>query len=178
MLIIRIILIIFLIKFSYGFYSENKDIILYNKKFSNVDSEFLYFNNKFFLLTNAKSIDNLTMGFYPLGEDYNGVCFTTPDNKKEIVIDPNYWQVSSDLMKEMLIAHELGHCVCNREHTSYEDLKWYDHFFSRILSEKINGFLYDGCPDSLMHYSDFPEFCYIKHFMYYWTEMFDACKKN
>lgn len=178
MLYIRIILIIFLIRYTFNTFSENKEIILYEKKFNSIDPEFKYFYDKFFILTNAEPINNLTMGFSPLGNEYSGVCFTTLDNKKEIVVDPFYWQASSELMKEMLIAHELGHCVCNRDHTSYEDLEWYNLFFYRIISEKINGFLYDGCPDSLMHFSDFPEFCYMKHFMYYWSEMHDSCKKN
>lgn len=174
----KIILFIFLIFSIYKIYSKNKEIILYEKKFSSIDPEFFYFYNKFFLLTGAKQDPSLTMGFHSLSENYNGVCLTTLDNKKEIIIDPNYWQISSDLMKEMLLAHELGHCLCDRDHTSYEDLKWYDGLLYRLISEKINGFLYDGCPDSLMHYSDFSEFCYVKHFMYYWTEMYDYCSKN
>lgn len=156
-------------------YSENNEIS-YNAKFTGIAPEVSFYYEKFLLLTQLPKNSNLSIGILPLSDNHSGVCLTTLDGDKEILLDEAYWKLSNDLMKEMLLAHELGHCICDRDHTSYTELGFIKKNFYRIISEKINGFLYDGCPDSLMHFSDFPEFCYVKHFMYYWTEMFEGCR--
>ena len=45
-----------------------------------------------------------------------GQCQTYTDGNKAVVIDETYWNRSSDLKKEFIIFHELGHCILNREH--------------------------------------------------------------
>lgn len=47
-------------------------------------------------------------------EDVAGQCwFTSP---RLIEIDTPYWNEITDLGKEQLVLHELGHCVLNLEH--------------------------------------------------------------
>lgn len=168
-----LILIIFLV-----IVSQLKDKIERSEEklnFSGINEKVIPFYDKF--LKEIEIIDSfkLAIGFDKLDEGFSGFCYSFSDGRKKIVLDSPYWEISSEIVKEMLIAHELGHCLCNRDHTSFEDLKWYSVTFYRIISEKINGFLYDGCPDSFMHYSEFSENCYLKHYHYYWQEMRDNC---
>lgn len=43
--------------------------------------------------------------------DANGV-------NESIAIDPLYWKLATELEREYVMFHELGHCVLNRSHTS------------------------------------------------------------
>lgn len=47
-----------------------------------------------------------------LRSDQNGVCLKNGD----VRVSASFWAIASDAEKEMLIFHELGHCVLNREH--------------------------------------------------------------
>ncbi len=38
-----------------------------------------------------------------------------------IAVDPIYWKLASELEREYVMFHELGHCVLNRSHTSESD---------------------------------------------------------
>jgi hypothetical protein len=70
----------------------------------------------------------------------------------EVRVLKSWWDDSSDLEKELLVYHELGHCVINRKHKE--------------------GFI-DGtnCPNSLMNSIMVGEYCYIKHYDYYIWEL-------
>lgn len=35
---------------------------------------------------------------------------------RQITLDKSFWERSSDLLKEFIVFHELGHCVLNRSH--------------------------------------------------------------
>lgn len=45
-----------------------------------------------------------------------GICYSYTDGSRRIEIDRDYWNASSDLGKEQLMFHELGHCVFNLDH--------------------------------------------------------------
>jgi len=45
-----------------------------------------------------------------------GQCQTYENGNKAIVIDKSYWNRVSDLKREFLVFHELGHCVLDRDH--------------------------------------------------------------
>ena len=47
-------------------------------------------------------------------DGYIGLCATR--ERREIVIDENFWKRSSELSKELIVFHELGHCVLERNH--------------------------------------------------------------
>lgn len=42
-------------------------------------------------------------------------------NNESIAVDPIYWKQSTELEKEYVMYHELGHCVLNRPHTTASD---------------------------------------------------------
>lgn len=45
-----------------------------------------------------------------------GTCSTNGHNIRDIIIDKAFWERSSNLIREMIIFHELGHCVLGRGH--------------------------------------------------------------
>lgn len=47
-------------------------------------------------------------------DGYIGLCAST--GVREIVIDENFWKRSSELSKELIVFHELGHCFLERNH--------------------------------------------------------------
>lgn len=50
-----------------------------------------------------------------------GRCLTYEDGTKTINIDKVYWSGSSEIEKEFLIYHELGHCLLERSHTNIKN---------------------------------------------------------
>jgi hypothetical protein len=54
------------------------------------------------------------------GTNYVGVC-TINGFSKLVQIDPTYWQNLTDLQKEQLVFHELGHCSVYRGHNNAVD---------------------------------------------------------
>lgn len=49
-------------------------------------------------------------------EDIVGLCNNSSENSNQVLIDEGFWNRSSDVSKEMIIFHELGHCVLQRSH--------------------------------------------------------------
>lgn len=45
-----------------------------------------------------------------------GVCYTWTDGYRNIEIDTKQWKAMSDLGREEVIFHELGHCILGRGH--------------------------------------------------------------
>ena len=45
-----------------------------------------------------------------------GLCFFNEQSPNRIVIDEDMWHELSDMYKEYVIFHELGHCVLDRVH--------------------------------------------------------------
>ncbi len=81
-----------------------------------------------------------------------GQCFT---NSKEIIIDRGYWDGLSEIDREFLIFHELGHCYLDRGHLDTDNP--------------------DGTCISMMHSS--PQVCDGNYFPetreIYWDELFN-----
>lgn len=46
-----------------------------------------------------------------------GSCTTNGHDLRDIVIDQSFWNEASHLLKEMVVFHELGHCILGRGHT-------------------------------------------------------------
>lgn len=49
---------------------------------------------------------------------YDGVCIKYPDGTREILLKKKWFDKASEVQKEILIFHELGHCRLNRKHNS------------------------------------------------------------
>ena len=50
-----------------------------------------------------------------------GVCSYSSNQPNSLQIDADFWNMASDLYKEMIVFHELGHCVINRGHYESTD---------------------------------------------------------
>jgi len=60
---------------------------------------------------------NLTAEIVEIAEDgVAGTCSFGSHTPKHIEIDLTFWNQSSDLFKEFVVFHELGHCVLFRGH--------------------------------------------------------------
>lgn len=89
------------------------------KKQSYIEPEFEYFVSIFELEQNV-NVD-IEMKFAKLEYPSVGMCYyhQYQDGTREFVnieIDPDYWQSTSETRKEVLLFHELGHCVLGRDH--------------------------------------------------------------
>ena len=50
-----------------------------------------------------------------------GTCSLDQTHRHSIVLDRVYWRNATDLQREFLVFHELGHCVLGREHVDNSD---------------------------------------------------------
>lgn len=51
-----------------------------------------------------------------------GQCFQNNRGLKEVRIDEAYWNSASEIEREFIIFHELGHCFLGRSHLDTENL--------------------------------------------------------
>lgn len=66
--------------------------------------------------TRGHNIDANSINFYLAdieNENVGGLC---NQRKEEIVIDRDNWEIASEIEKELLVYHELGHCILGRAH--------------------------------------------------------------
>ncbi len=52
-----------------------------------------------------------------------GQCAHDPNQPGTVIIDRAYWNIATDLEREFLVFHELGHCLLNRDHLDDADNK-------------------------------------------------------
>lgn len=50
-----------------------------------------------------------------------GQCKSYSDGSKQVVIDQQFWNRSSDIEREYIVFHELGHCILGRDHDDSKD---------------------------------------------------------
>jgi hypothetical protein len=50
-----------------------------------------------------------------------GQCAHSESEPNKVFIDQLYWNTATDLEREFVVFHELGHCVLNREHLDDSD---------------------------------------------------------
>lgn len=52
-----------------------------------------------------------------------GQCVRSEEESNQIHVDRSYWEedTTSDLEKEFVVFHELGHCILNRDHINNPD---------------------------------------------------------
>ena len=91
------------------------------------------------------------------------VCMMT--KPRQIIINVLRWHEKPESLQEMLVFHELGHCVLNRAHTDLDE----DYVGSEVL-QRVD------CPTSIMHsgttYPIMTEWCYTTFREYYIMELF------
>lgn len=70
-------------------------------------------------LTRGMSLDMSSYSGIFMELDENNVaakCQTLSNGSKRVVVDQSFWNSASALQREMVVFHELGHCVLNRAH--------------------------------------------------------------
>jgi len=67
----------------------------------------------------AERIEGLLQDIFD--SNIQGQCFRNEKKPKKVIIDTEYWARSTDLEKEFIIYHELGHCFLNRSHLNDGD---------------------------------------------------------
>ncbi|NOT37395.1 MAG: hypothetical protein HOP11_08465 [Saprospiraceae bacterium] len=63
----------------------------------------------------SEQLQELNIKFSLLNDNAVGQCQKSKDSHT-ILIDQTYWNSLSILDKELILFHELGHCILNREH--------------------------------------------------------------
>ena len=68
-------------------------------------------------------LERIATEFIDSETDAIGSCLTYDDGSNLITIDKTNWDISSDVEREFLIFHELGHCLLERSHTNTSNLR-------------------------------------------------------
>jgi Putative phage metallopeptidase len=75
------------------------------------------------------------------GGDESGVCATSPYTSPTITIAEGDWMGMSEEQREILMFHELGHCVLHRAH------------LNSLISILVAGGQTENVPESIMYFS-------------------------
>ena len=75
-------------------------------------------------------------------EDVAGQCSYSTSSTRKVNIDIDYWNSATDLEKEFVVFHELGHCYLERSHEDAQE----NRNCTSIMHSGISGcrFSYDG----------------------------------
>lgn len=101
-------------------------------------------------------IDDLIVQFGNVPSPYDGYCEHGNRSTPEVVIDADWWGSHGPVEQEMLMFHELGHCLLHLEHDN-----------------RLNA---DGMPVSTMYWAIFDEYYYSTFREYYLTQLFGHAK--
>jgi len=90
-----------------------------HKRQNNIDPEFSRLVDLF--EQEQSEVVDIDITFKDIDYPTVGLCWsqTYSNGEKqgiEIEIDPDFWFASSEMKKEELLFHELGHCILNRDH--------------------------------------------------------------
>jgi hypothetical protein len=118
-----------------------------------------------------------TLGYSDPENDSNtvGLCYRL---SRLVLIDKKWWKDNdSDLKREELIFHELGHCALGRGHTGFKPSEGVIRYYLDLTAEFLGiierkGYLQDGCPYSYMYPYVLSENCIEKHREHYYKELF------
>jgi hypothetical protein len=128
---------------------------------------------------NDSALSGLSMAIKPLNEgDVVGLCKRfTVNGGAEILVDSTFWDLNTQEKKEVLIFHELGHCLCWLGHEHFEgDYSKGENAPKDKKARHKKGFLEDGCPVTVMHPNVMPTSCYERHKEHYRWELRLRCQ--
>lgn len=132
-----------------------------------------------------EKVSQLGIGFrvFPENKKYSeivGQCTYNFFYGNSIGIDRKYWETASPTSKYFTLLHEMAHCVCYVGHS--ESTKGWLGIMEEILFKigiwKKKGYLWDGCPASIMHPSEFGDFCAWNYYYYYIEELKNSCRNR
>lgn len=105
-----------------------------------------------------------------------GECWLfTSTGGSRIYLDSKFWETSSPERREVLILHELGHCLCRLDHNYYEGTYDKSDLEEGETGNYKNGYLPDQCPVTLMHPVVLDSDCFKKHRELYRYELRLRC---
>ena len=84
------------------------------------ESELWEFAERFAEELEVEVDTDMIIGFGPLPSPTVGLCTVWTSTKKrykQITVDPEFWADAEDERKELLMYHELGHCVLDLGHS-------------------------------------------------------------
>ena len=68
-------------------------------------------------------VDNLIIEFSPSGKNF-ATCEERTFHTPRIIITQSHWNMANELQREVILFHELGHCVLGRDHIRYVKRRW------------------------------------------------------
>jgi len=69
------------------------------------------------------SIEDLVVVFSPkVANDKPGICHRGAGATPTVIIDRKRWDDASKTQRELLIFHELGHCILERDHVDHRSI--------------------------------------------------------
>lgn len=118
------------ILFVFAFIScDKQDDFVDPEGYEGVDQRLWYFLGTFEEEAKSRgiSIDLRALGLTGRIANIDGVnvaggCNFHGESPNEIVLDATFWSTLSFLQREMIVMHELGHCVLYREHREAMDV--------------------------------------------------------
>lgn len=129
---------------------SHREAVLRNDDISEYVNRFETHGKKYY--GDQSTVGNISYYFENMGfSEIAGYC-QVDDNEKKIVINSVSWSKYTDLEKEELLFHELGHCVLYRGH--------------------LNEVFPDDTPVSIMYYRVMNEDVYKEKYDYYIKELF------
>jgi hypothetical protein len=107
---------------------EKQEELLVNDSavsYAGIDASFIPFVERFINEGAKKGFDidlasrNITIQFIEIDQqNVSGMCSYDGHFHNDITIDITFWKAASDLEKEFILFHELGHCYLYRAHRS------------------------------------------------------------
>lgn len=151
------------------------------------DPELKVLVNEFMDITARKNIKfkrKVSIGFADIKDGSTiGTC-TYGGTFREIDIDEKFWKESNWINRTSLVFHELAHCYCGRDHDfdsgkMYPDSSFkyiFQNLYDTVSPLKLEGYMEDGCPKSVMHPKLMDEYCFRIHYNEYIDEMLNRCE--
>lgn len=94
--------------------------------------------NEYAKQVNSNSVNKRVSAFFGKPSTPNHGNFTVIGecdyNNLSIVVEHNHWNMSSDIHREILILHEMGHCVLERGHKNS-----YRNDIDRLIPSSLMG---------------------------------------
>lgn len=111
-------------------FSCQEEVPIANSQFPNVDPELWKFYQAFELEANKRGFEydlnalNISGEIKEISENnVAGSCRFGSHIDNEVTIDKTFWNSSSEIFREFVIFHELGHCVLLRDHDESVDAR-------------------------------------------------------
>lgn len=136
----------------------------FNSEYS-IEDDFIYYVRNFETRMNTRITIDIRFSD-SVSDDYVAVCYSYNPKKLSlknyIEVNPRHWEKLSDQEKELVIFHELGHCIFNRGH---------DSKMAYFTSDQQRAYGVSSMPKSIMYPNVFKGSTYSTFKTYYHDEL-------